>query len=88
MKKAMVFGLLALLVAGMAFNAGPASAAETFTVGWQPYYIDSFSPAVIQELELLEKYLPGVTVKFQEAYTLPFIVAGYWRAGSRWATGR
>lgn len=67
MKKATVFGILAVMVACMAFNAGPACAAEKFTVGWQPYYIDSFSPAVIQELGLVKKYLPGVEIEFQEA---------------------
>src|SRR5664280_2890728 len=67
MKKAMVFGVLTLLVACMGFNAMPVSAAEKFVVGWQPYYIDSFSPAVIQELGLVKKYLPGVEVEFQEA---------------------
>ena len=65
MKKAMVFGVLTFLVACMAFNSGPASAAEEFTVGWQPYYIDSYTPAIIQELKLTEKYLPGVTVNYQ-----------------------
>lgn len=65
MKKAMVFGILTLLVTCMAVNAGPVSAAEEFTVGWQPYYIDSYTPAVIQELKLTEKYLPGVKVNYQ-----------------------
>ena len=67
MKKTMVFGMLALLVACMAFNAGPASAAEKIVVGWQPYFVDSFSPAIIQELGLVKKYLPDVEVEYIEA---------------------
>ena len=66
MKRAMVFGFFAVLVASMALGAGPAFAAESFTVGWQPYYIDSYTPAIIQELHLTEKYLPGVDVQYQE----------------------
>jgi NitT/TauT family transport system substrate-binding protein len=66
MKRAMVFGFFAVLVASMALGAGPAFAAESFTVGWQPYYIDSYTPAIIQELHLTEKYLPGVNVEYQE----------------------
>jgi NitT/TauT family transport system substrate-binding protein len=67
MKKATVFGILAVLVACMAFGAGPACAAEKFVVGWQPYCIDTFQVAVMQELRLAKKYLPGVEVEFQEA---------------------
>jgi len=66
MKKATVFGILAVLVACIAFGAGPSCAAEKFGVGWQPYYIDAYSPAVIQELGLTKKYLPGVEIEYQE----------------------
>jgi len=59
MKRAMVFGFFAVLVASLALGAGPVLAEESFTVGWQPYYIDSYTPAIIQELHLTEKYLPG-----------------------------
>jgi NitT/TauT family transport system substrate-binding protein len=64
MKKAMVFWMAAVI--GGAFGAGSAFAAEKFTVGWQPYYIDAFTPAVIQELGLVKKYLPGVEVDYIE----------------------
>ncbi len=67
MKKATVFGMLAVMVACIALVSGPAIAAEKFVVGWQPYFIDSFSPAVIQELGLVKKYLPGVEVEYIEA---------------------
>lgn len=67
MKKATVFGILAVLVAGIAFGAGSSFAGERFVVGWQPYYIDTFQVALIQELGLIKKYLPGVEVEFQEA---------------------
>jgi NitT/TauT family transport system substrate-binding protein len=66
MKKPMVFGILAVLVAGLALGAGLSQGAEKLTVGWQPYYIDSFTPAVIQELGLTRKYLPGVEVEYIE----------------------
>ena len=66
MKRAMVIGFLVVLVASIAFGAGPSFAAESFTVGWQPYYIDSYTPAIIQELGLTKKYLPGVDVQYQE----------------------
>ncbi|MGB8873755.1 MAG: ABC transporter substrate-binding protein, partial [Desulfobaccales bacterium] len=66
MKRAMVFGFFAVLVASLALGAGPVLAEESFTVGWQPYYIDSYTPAIIQELHLTDKYLPGVKVEYQE----------------------
>jgi NitT/TauT family transport system substrate-binding protein len=78
MKKATLFGILAVLVACMAFGAGPSFAAEKFGVGWQPYFVDSFSPAVIQELELVKKYLPGVEVEFQEALRGPILTNNMW----------
>lgn len=66
MKKALVFGMLAVTLAFIALGTVPALAAEKFGVGWQPYYIDAYSPAVIQELGLTKKYLPGVEIEYQE----------------------
>jgi NitT/TauT family transport system substrate-binding protein len=58
---------LALVFAALIFTFGTAAAGEKFTVGWQPYYISTFQVAIIQELGLMKKYLPGVEVVFQEA---------------------
>jgi NitT/TauT family transport system substrate-binding protein len=83
MKKAMVFWMAAVI--GGAFGAGSAFAAEKFTVGWQPYYIDAFMPAVIQELGLVQKYLPGVEVDYIEGLHTPIysdrILAGRAQVG-------
>jgi NitT/TauT family transport system substrate-binding protein len=69
MRKATAFVIAAVLVAFFTplFVSGPACAAEKFVVGWQPYYVSSFQVAIIQELGLMKKYLPGVEVEFREA---------------------
>jgi len=69
MKKATLFGTLALLLSLITplFISCTSSDGQKFAVGWQPYYISTFQVAIIQELGLVKKYLPGVEVDFQEA---------------------
>jgi len=68
-RKATVFGILATLAAFVTplLLPGTSLAADKFVVGWQPYYISTFQVAVIQELGLIKKYLPGTEVEFNEA---------------------
>jgi len=69
MRKGTFLRILAPLLALLTplFISRTSLAAEKFAVGWQPYYISTFQVAIIQELELIKKYLPGVDVDFQEA---------------------
>ena len=58
---------LSLALAAPLFISDAAAAGRKFAVGWQPYFTSAFQVAIIQELGLVRKYLPGVEVDFQEA---------------------